>query len=198
MSQGDEHLLIQETRALQRESLLSFDLNNINLVTHGNWHWGGRADAALVCDVGFTANAVVIVGELQDDIPFVQFSDQPIVEINAQTHYRADCVEFILEDLTSATQRIRFALDYGSACTRPRIMLYESVSPEPPGCIKDAFCRVIPAVPPATTKFEIAIPYDSLGDPRFFNRPFKVTCRMHDIDGNPNTYKRLEQTKTKR
>ncbi len=198
-SEGSTDLFVQEVGLLRPEHLVSFDLNKMWQVTENSFNWHGVADCSLVCDVGFTPNAVVCVGELSDDVPFVQTRLNALMPAGAALPYGADGIEFEFESVTSSTRRARIVLDFGSACSNPRMMLAESFSPINKGCIKDAMVTVLPASGDrVTTHFEFAISYEDICDPRFFNVPFRVTCRLHDIDGAPETYKQMSQTQEKR
>lgn len=44
-----------------------------------------------------------------------------------------------------------------------------------------------------TVRFEAAIPITAVAEPRFFAGPLRITARMHDMDGGPETYKMLQQ-----
>lgn len=197
--EGGEGMFTQEMALLKQESLLSFDLNRINQIPINGHNWGGPADASLMCDVGFTPNAMVVAGNLRDDMPFIQPTLHPMSPKGMLPSYCADGVEFVLEDATSSSRKIRFVLDFGSACVRPRLMLYESVFPETMGCITDAYLRVTPTSNPGgSTHFEFTIPYECVADPRFFNIPINVTVRFHDLDGDLISYLVMEQMKVKK
>ena len=197
--EGGEGMFTQEMALLKQESLLSFDLNKINQIPINSHNWGGPSDASLMCDVGFTPNAMVVAGNLRDNMPFLQPTLHPMSPKGMLPPYCADGVEFVLEDATSASRKIRYVLDFSSACLRPRLMLYESVFPETMGCITDAYLRVTPASnTDGSTHFEFTIPYECLADPRFFNIPLKVTVRFHDLDGDLTSYLMMEQTLEKK
>jgi hypothetical protein len=171
-------------------------------VAQNSYNWRGPADASIRCDIGFTPSAVVIKGEFRDDHPFHQTMISPAMPGWWRITYGADGIEFVLDDPTSASQRVQFALNFGSQGLNPRV--YRIASPLVPGTgpIPTAALEVFkdpndsPAAP--NWHFQVAVPFSALADPRFFARPMHITARVHDVDGDMSTYLRIEQTIEKR
>ena len=197
--EGSEELFDHEVGLLKSNKLVSFDLNKIWQIETNSFNWSGEKDCSLVCDIGFTPNAVVGDGELKDDTPFMRALTNPRLPAGSEPPYAADAIEFVFEDTTSATRSVRVFLDFGPAGTRPRLIMTDTFSTMKKGCLTEAMLRVTaPSANNPATRFEFVIPYEEMCDPRFFNIPLRVSCIVHDIDGPINTYLRMKQTRDKK
>jgi len=126
--EGSEELFDHEVGLLKSNKLVSFDLNKIWQIETNSFNWSGEKDCSLVCDIGFTPNAVVGVGELRDDTPFMRALANPRLPAGSEPPYAADAIEFVFEDTTSATRCVRVFLDFGPAGTRPRLIMTDTFS----------------------------------------------------------------------
>lgn len=192
-------------------------LSDASAVVSGRIWWRGRTDASLALGFGFTEEALLLDGEFLDNVPFQQGFDLPHRPANWGLTYVADGLEFLFEDVTSSSRRIRFVLNTGSGAVRPRIDLLDTdtttasraglqPNPAPAGTVPRApIARVCPGadislfdgiVPEdsdePTTRFQIAIPRDQISDEPMSNRSWRVTIRMHDLDIEMMRFKILE------
>jgi len=170
------------------------------------WNWNGARDASIECQVAFTPTALYVEGTLADDYPFCQPMLRPSKPDWWGIGYGADGVEFILEDATTSSRTIRFFLNFSSRAVAPRVELAQSLTGAPPGFVSGAAIELRDgkaplwlsreeAVQTELVHFRAAIPLSVLASPRFLNVPLRVTCRLHDRDGDISTYKMLESTK---
>jgi hypothetical protein len=189
-----------------------------SVVTGRIW-WRGRLDASVALGFGFTPDALLIDGEFLDDIPFQQPSENPHRPANWGLTYVADGMEFLLEDPTSSTRRIRFVVNTGSGAIQPRIDLLESDVAGTPRLLLQPTSAPFGAVPRApvprpcsdsdisffdgivpedsdepTTRFQIAIAAECLTDRSLLDSPWQVTIRLHDLDAETMRFKILEET----
>jgi hypothetical protein len=192
-------------------------LESIQSVVAGRVWWRGRADASLALGFGFTPNALLIDGEFLDNVPFQQRHENPHRPAYWGLTYVADGLEFILEDATSSTRRIRFVLNTGSGATRPQLDLLEADAvssqglllqpdPAPPGTVPRSpipqplagadislFDGIVPEdADEPTTRFQLAIPVEAISDSPLGPRAWRVTIRMHDLDTDMLRFKILE------
>jgi len=186
-------------------------LDRMAQVTQNSYNWRGLRDASLACELGFTPQAIVVRGKVIDNQPFVQPIAYPAKPDWWKTTYAADGVELILEDPTSATNRLRLILNFSSAGLNPKVQIMEAPLVKIPGVLTSAELRVrsllsedIPAslpdkvTPVAGYRFESAIPTSGLAEPKFFSGPMRMTIRLHDLDGEIETYLKMEDVVEKR
>lgn len=195
--------------ASQLASVYPLQLIEHSKVIQNSYNWQGPEDASLKCDIGFAPGAVVIKGEVQDDLPFFQTLVHPSMPLWWRITYGADGVEFILDDPTSASQHVQFALNLSSQGVEPRVELLASPLNRKPGFIRSASLRLFahnpdaPAIPDAAwhggpVYFQAAIPFSALAEPKFFNGPLRISVRLHDLDGDISSYLMMQETIEKR
>lgn len=179
-------------------SVFPLQLSSMNQVRQNSYNWRGTHDASLKCDVGFAPLALVLRGEFRDDLPFFQPMVHPAMPDWWRITYGADGVELLLDDPTSATRRLRLALNFGSAATNPQVELL--ASPESPNLRQFLPSATIDLADVAGTaaedgavQFRVAIPYSSLTDTDFFRGPLRMTVRLHDLDGDYSTYLMMQE-----
>lgn len=187
--------------AAQVAAVYPLTLDQMSQVFQNSHNWRGAEDASLRCEIGFTADALVLRGEFVDDLPFHQTMLRPAMPDWWRITYGADGLEFCFDDPTSATNRVRLALNFGSRAVNPTVDLLHSPLGVKPGPIPTASLELFDAPSPAGADasgktaigFEAAIPMADLADPRLFAGPLRITLRMHDMDGGPSTYLMLQQ-----
>lgn len=200
-----------DTQSALLTSVYPLALDRMSQVTQNSYNWTGIRDASLGCEIGFTPQAIVIRGHLLDDQPFVQPIAYPGKPDWWHVTYAADGVEMILEDITSATNRLHLALNFSSAGLEPKIQVLSAPLVANPGVLTSADFRVralrpedIPpslpdkSKPLAGFRFEAAVPSSGLAEPRFFSNPMRITIRLHDLDGGIETYLKMEDAIEKR
>ena len=200
-----------EDQARALTGVYPLNLDRMEQVTQHSFNWRGVRDAYLACELGFTPQAIVIRGKVLDDQPFVQPIAYPSKPEMWQVTYAGDGIELTLEDLTSATNRLRIILNFSSAGLSPKVQVLEAPLITTAGVLTSAELRVrslqdedIPANLPDTNtpiagfRFESAIPTTGLAEPKFFSGPLRMTMRLHDLDGEIETYLKMEEVVEKR
>lgn len=186
-------------------------LDHMEQVTQHSYNWQGRRDASLACEIGFTPQAIVFKGSVLDDQPFVQPIAYPAKPDWWETTYAADGIELLLEDPTSATNRMRLIMNFSSAGLNPKIQVLEAPLIDTAGVLTSAELKVrslqaedIPSnlrdktTPVAGYRFQTAIPATGLAEPKFFSGALRMTVRLHDLDGGIETYLKMEEVVEKR
>lgn len=186
-------------------------LDRMDQVKQNSYNWRGLRDASLGCEIGFTPQAIVVRGKILDDQPFVQPIAYPAKPDWWQTTYAADGVELTLEDPTSSTNRLRLILNFSSAGLAPKVQVLEAPLVKTAGILTSADLKVKslteadvpenlpePTTPVAGFRFETAIPTTGLAEPKFFSGPLRMNVRLHDLDGEIETYLKLEEVIEKR
>ncbi len=186
-------------------------LDRMDQVKQNSYNWRGLRDASLGCEIGFTPQAIVVRGKVLDDQPFVQPIAYPAKPDWWQTTYAGDGIELTFEDPTSSTNRLRLILNFSSAGLTPKVQVLEAPLVRNAGILTSAELKVKslteadvpenlpdPAKPVAGFRFETAIPTTGLAEPRFFSGPLRMTVRLHDLDGEIETYLKLEEVIEKR
>lgn len=186
-------------------------LDHMDQVKQNSYNWHGLRDASMGCEIGFTPQAIVVRGKILDDQPFVQPIAYPAKPEWWKTTYAADGVELTFEDPTSSTNRLRFILNFSSAGLAPKVQVLEAPLIRNEGILTSAELRIkslaaadvplnlpTPSIPVAGFRFEAAIPTTGLAEPKFFSGPLRMTVRLHDIDGEIETYLKMEDVIEKR
>ncbi len=186
-------------------------LDRMDQVRQNSYNWRGLRDASLGCEVGFTPQAIVIRGKVLDDQPFVQPIAYPEKPDWWQTTYAADGIELTFEDPTSATHRLRLILNFSSAGLAPKVQVLEAPLVRTAGILTSADLKIKaltdedvplnlpdPDVAVAGFRFEAAIPTTGLAEPKFFSGPLRMNVRLHDLDGEIETYLKMEEVIEKR
>lgn len=186
----------QEMRELT--SVYQIQLTDSADVVQNSYNWKGPDDASLRCDIGFTPAAVVIRAEYRDDCPFQQTMLRPSMPDWWRITYGADGVEFIIDDPTSAAQRVQFALNFSSQAVDPSVDLIDGSAETVKGPIHSADFKIEEIAGGernGTKAYELraAIPCSALADPKFFTGPLRIGVRLHDMDGGPSTYLMMEK-----
>jgi hypothetical protein len=172
----------------------SFSLGRYDDVVFGAEQWKGPQDASLNCNVSLTPTAIYLEGEFIDDYPFCQRTLHPARPAWWNVGYGADGVVVSFEDPTSASQKVAFALNWGSRAGAPRVDIIQSMLGTPPafsrgGCVQledaaQADRRAESKTPPgAAVQFRAGVPITELADPQFFARPLQLTVELYDVDG---------------
>ena len=191
---GDTQPMDFEVAAKGVAMAYPIQLDRMVQVTQNSFNWHGPDDASLRCQVGFSAAAIVIRGDFRDDLPFVQAMARPARADWWRIGYGADGLEFAFDNPTSAGASVKLAFNFGSQALDPRVELIENPSGLPNGFIPSANLRLFDdPVSKGAIHFEAAIPITAVAEPRFFAGPLRITARMHDMDGGPETYKMLQQ-----
>jgi hypothetical protein len=186
-------------------------LDRMDQVKQHSYNWRGIRDASMACEIGFTPQAIVVRGKVLDDQQFVQPIAYPAKPDWWGTTYAADGIELIFEDPTSATNRLRLILNFSSAGLSPKVQVLEAPLISTAGVLTSADLRIrslsaddVPAnltdtkTPVSGFRFETAIPTTGLAEPRFFTGALRMTVRLHDLDGEIDTYLRMEEIIEKR
>lgn len=186
-------------------------LERMDQVKQNSYNWRGLRDASMACEVGFTPQAIVVRGKVLDDQPFVQPIAYPAKPDMWEITYAADGIEMIFEDPTSATNRLHLILNFSSAGLSPKVQVLEAPMISTAGVLTSADIRVrilteedIPLnlsdtkTPITGFRFEAAIPTTGLAEPRFFTGPLRMNMRLHDLDGEIETYLKMEEVVEKR
>ncbi len=200
-----------EDQARMLTGVYPLSLDRMEQVTQHSYNWRGMRDASLGCELGFTPQAIVVRGRIVDDQPFVQPIAYPAKPDWWQVTYAADGVELTLEDPTSATNRLRVILNFSSAGLSPKVQVMEAPLIENSGVLTSADFQIrslrpedVPVnlpdtkTPVAGFRFEAAIPTTGLAEPKFFSGPLRMSVRLHDLDGEVETYLRMEEVVEKR
>lgn len=186
-----------EEAASGLSAVFPVQLTGMDQVAQNSYNWKGPQDASMRCDIGFAPAAVVIRGEFRDDLPFFQTMQHPAMPEWWGIQYGADGLEFLLDDPTSATRRVRFVLNFGSGAVNPQVELLSAPQPHSPGFIPQAVLDLedAPGTAPeeGTIQFRAAIPYSALAETDFFRGPLRITVRLHDLDGDYTTYLMMQQ-----
>ena len=186
-----------EEAASGLSAVFPVQLTSMDQVVQNSYNWKGPQDASMRCDIGFAPTAVVIRGEFRDDLPFFQTMEHPAMPEWWGIQYGADGLEFLLDDPTSATRRVRFVLNFGSGAVNPRVELLASPRSDAPGFIPQAVLDLedAPGTAPeeGTIQFRTAIPYSALAETDFFRGPLRITVRLHDLDGDYSSYLMMQQ-----
>jgi hypothetical protein len=189
--------------------VIPFQLSRFDQVVQNAHNWHGVADSSLRCELAFTPVAVFVQGEFIDDRPFCQAMIHPSKPGWWRTTYGADGIEFLLDDPTSATRRVQFALNLSSRAVNPKVDIVSSLSGSIPGFARGGVLELSDGQAPDSLKgeelgtaevvrFRAAVPITSLAEPKFFTGPLKASVRLHDVDGDLSTYLMMEQTAEKR
>jgi hypothetical protein len=176
-------------------------LDQMSQVVQNSHNWRGPDDASVRCEVGFTAEAIVIRGDFTDDLPFHQTMLRPAMPDWWRITYGADGLEFSFDDPTSSTNRVRLALNFGSRAVNPSVDVLQSPLAQKPGPVPGASMELFDANGAegpggnhgAKIGFEVAVPMVAVADPRLFAGPLRISLRMHDVDGAPSTYLMMQQ-----
>lgn len=211
-SVGAGHLAVtfeEQSKALT--GVYPVALDKMAQVVQNSYNWGGLRDASLACEIGFTAQAIVVRGKIIDDQPFVQPIAYPAKPDWWQTTYAADGLELTFEDPASAKNRLRLILNFSSAGLAPKIQILEAPLVKTAGILTSADLAIKslteadvpanlpdPAIPISGFRFETAIPTTGLAEPRFFSGPLRMSVRLHDLDGPIETYLKMEEVIEKR
>lgn len=177
------------------------ELGEASQVVQNRYNWTGRQDASIKCEIGFTDEAVVLRGELRDDRPFFQPRLRPAQPDWWKITYGADGVEVFLDDPTSATRQVRFALNLGSEGTQPRVDVLRALDGRPTGFTSngEVLLRGLASQGESSViNVRAVVAKDALADRRFFNGPLRIRIRLHDLDGHPSTYLMMEQVVEKK
>jgi hypothetical protein len=176
-------------------AIFSVTLDSMAQVEQNSFNWQGPEDASLRCELGFAQDALVVRGEVLDDFPFHQTLAKPAMPDWWKVTYGADGVELCLDDPTSATRRLRLALNFGSRATKPRVDMLASPTGMKPGPVPTADLQLSDAPPrpgasgiSAPVRFEAAVPFEAVADDKFFAGPLRITVKLHDLDGDWGTY----------
>lgn len=186
-------------------------LDKMDQVRQNSYNWRGVRDASLACELGFTPQAIVVRGRILDDQQFVQPVAYPAKPDWWGTTYAADGLELLFEDPTSATNRLRLILNFSSAGLSPKVQVLEAPLISTGGVLTSADIRVrslteddLPSslsdntTPITGFRFETAIPATGLAEPRFFTGSLRMHVRLHDLDGDVETYLKMEEVVEKR
>jgi hypothetical protein len=178
----------------QVSAMLPVELSKMEQVTKNSFNWHGVQDASCRLEIGLSPQALVINGDVLDDFPLVQSRERPLMEDWWEITYGADGLELEFDDPSSATRKLKFLFNFGSAGTDPRVELIQSPAglkgnPSPgshmqleelPGELRDK----------GSSGFHLraVIPTARLVEPNFFAQPLRVITRLHDLDGEYSTY----------
>lgn len=186
-------------------------IGRMEQVIQHSYNWKGITDASMACEIGFTPTAMVLKGTILDDQPFVQPYAFPNKPDWWKTIYAADGLELVLEDPTSATNRLRLALNFSSAGLSPKVQIIEAPLVKTAGVLTSAELNIknltpddIPegitdlTTPISGFKFEAAIPTNGLAEPKFFSNGLRIRVSLHDLDGEIETYKKMGELIEKR
>lgn len=188
--------------AAQVSAMYPLRLDQMSQVVQNSHNWRGPQDASARCEVGFSAEAIVIRGEFVDDLPFQQTMTRPSMPDWWRITYGADGLEFSFDDPTSSTNKVRLALNFSSRAVNPSVDLLQNPIGAKTGPMPTASIELFDATAPEQTTdkeevarvgFEVAIPMAQVADPRLFAGPLRITMRMHDLDGGPSTYLMMQQ-----
>jgi hypothetical protein len=186
-----------EQAARELSTVFPIQLDQFADVVQHPYNWNGPKDASMKCDIGFTPTAIIIKGEMLDDVSFEQVMEQPAMPNWWKITYGADGLEFQLDNPTSAAQQLHFALNFGSRGLHPRVEMLNSPAVTRPAFLKSAVLeyKEVPAQSADTNhyQFQAAIPVSGFADPKFFAGPLRITVRMHDVDGDFSTYSMLQK-----
>lgn len=178
-------------------SVFAIQLARMDQVVQNSYNWRGPNDASMRCDIGFAPQALVIRGEFRDDLPFFQTMIHPSMPDWWRIQYGADGIEFLLDDPTSATRRVRFALNFSTAAVSPQVELISSPLSPRPRFLGSASIELedAPNSEPedGAVQFRVAIPYTALAEPDFFRGPLRITARQHDVDGDFASYLMIQE-----
>ena len=141
---------------------------------------------------------VVVRGSFLDDVPFVQPYRDPAMAEWWRIGYGGDGIEFAFDNPTSAAQRVVFVLNWGAQAVEPRVERIASALGNRHEFVSGAFLQLSDngkgvAGGDKAVHFDAAVPISMLGDPALFNGPLRITVKMHDLDGGPDTYHVLQQ-----
>ena len=179
-------------------------LDRFDQLIQNSYNWTGPSDASLFAEIGFTPQAIVIQGRAVDDQPFVQPYTSPYMPEWWTMQYAADGIEVRIDDPTSSTNSIHLILNFGSGGTRPRVQVISAPLmpkagdlPESDFRIKDTAAGDVNTSAGSTIhqlgfSFQAAIPSAGLAEPRFFSDALRISVRLHDLDGDFQTYCVLE------
>lgn len=208
---GDDGVISFEEQARMLTSVYPITLDKMSQVTQNSYNWRGIRDASLACEVGFTPLAIVVRGKVLDDQPFVQPIAYPAKPDWWKVTYAADGIGLNFDDPTSATNRLRLILNFSSAGLAPKVQVLEAPLVSTPGILTSAELRIKslrpedipdklpnPEKPLAGFRFECAIPTTGLAEPKFFSGPLRMTVQLHDLDGDIETYLKMEEVLEKR
>lgn len=188
--------------AQELTSVFPIQLDQFADVLQQPYNWSNARDAAVRCDIGFTPRAIIIKGELIDDIPFFQLMQRPAMASWWKIGYGADGIEFQIENPTSSSQQLRFVMNFGPHAIDPVINLLNTpMRGATQTRMGSAVLDVTPASAPDGTlkaQFQAAIPVADLADPKFFAGPLRITVRLHDLDGDYSTYSMMQKVMEKR
>lgn len=175
-----------------------------------SYNWLGVEDASMECELGFTPEAILVKGKILDDDPLFQTMVHPAMPEWWRIRYGADGAEFLIEDPTSASQRLQFVLNFSSAGTTPAIELLAAPNSALRGFISGAQLLLedlsasamdggtsVPA-PTSGFQFKAAMPTAGLVESRFFTGPLRITARLHDVDGTMDSYVMLQDVLDKK
>lgn len=186
----------------------SFTLNQFNQLVFGHENWQGIDDSSLQCNVSLTPTALYLDGEFCDDFPFCQRSVHPSKPDWWKLSYGADGIVITIEDQTSPTQKVSFALNWGAQATQPKVDILKSLLTSRPdfargGCVqlveRDDQLQITGGAKAHYIRFRSGIPLTELADPLFFERSLVITVDLYDIDGDYFSASVLRQSvKTKR
>ncbi|MCX7624760.1 MAG: hypothetical protein N2Z21_00885, partial [Candidatus Sumerlaeaceae bacterium] len=185
-----------------------FALNQFNQLVFGLENWQGPADSSLRCSVSLTPTALYVEGEFYDDFPFCQRSPHPAKPDWWKLSYGADGIVITIEDQTSPTQKVSFALNWGAQATQLKVDILKSLLATRPdfargGCIqltdRGDQAQPTPNVVSRPVHFRAGLPLTELADPQFFERSLVITVELYDIDGDYVSASVLRQSlKTKK
>lgn len=181
-----------EQTASQLAAWYPVDMVSFADVVENSYNWRGPEDASVRCEIGFAPAALVVRGVLQDDVLFYQTMASPAKPDWWRITYGADGLEFAFDDPTSAAQHVQIALNFGPHAVAPQVELLASPLGVPKGRIANATLEVT-QTSAHTAEFRAVIPYTSLADPKLFAGPLRMTLRLHDVDGAPETYLKMEK-----
>jgi hypothetical protein len=181
----------------------SIALDRYDQIAMGAENWRGIGDASLHCNFSLTPTALYIEGEFLDDFPFCQRSIHPAKPSWWKWPYGADGVVFTLEDPTSATQSVCFALNWGAQALQPRVDVIRSLVQGRPDFARGGCVEVVEAeAPPSTARegaarpmrFRAGVPLTELAPPQFFERALQITVELYDLDSDYPTLTVLRQS----
>ncbi len=192
------------TASQQLTAVFPVRISRFEQAVQNSYNWHGEADASLSCRLGFTPEAVVVSGTLLDDQPLVQLHTRPARPDWWRITYGADGVVFHIQDVTSSTQLLHFALNFGSAGVQPKIELFQAPTPVGTGFLETATLELaelepVPqaggaaAQPPTGFRFRAILPTAGLLEPSFLAGPLQISVKLHDLDGAFSTYSCLEE-----
>jgi len=169
-------------------STVHVSLNKFDQVLLGIDSWHGPQDASLSCDVSFTPTALYIEGDLTDDVPFCQRMIHPAKPEWWKIEYGADGIVFDFQDITSASQRVSFALNWSSRAVYPKVDILRSLVGARSGFSAGACLELSEnreqAKGSTCVHFRVGVPITDLAEPSFFNRPLLLQVSLIDLDGD--------------